>query len=134
MIDLPVATLQPYPTKTPWYDISSFLTVGITPAFSDSVLACPDANFIHYVLMVTIDREHPDLEVSTIFRGLPNALRTSTNTVGTAWFTKPNYEAEPHRTDFGWGYAMMGRFPAAGLSLSDFTGVSFSMTAPRRNP
>ena len=28
MIDLPVATLQPYPSKFPWYDVSQYLTPG----------------------------------------------------------------------------------------------------------
>lgn len=39
-LDLPVATRQPYDSKNPWYDVSQYLSGGLTPYAARRQVVC----------------------------------------------------------------------------------------------
>lgn len=123
----PLATIQPYPSKSPWFDISQYLTAGLSPYYDQSCLACPDGNFIHYSLLIRIDQSDPALEEVFILRNLPNTLRVGVNTPTTVWLGGSPGNI-PHRVEFSYGVAVM----ASGQKLRDFALAAVSLTAPRR--
>lgn len=130
----PVATIQPYPSKSPWFDISQYLTAGLSPRYDQSCLACPDGNFIHFVLMFSIDKNEPGLEDMWVLRNLPNVFRVAVNSVANGWFTSPSGVSTAYQVEFSYGVAGAIRFPGLGVKLADFSGASLSLTAPRRKP
>lgn len=129
----PLATIQPYPSKSPWFDISQYLTAGLSPYYDQSCLACPDGNFIHFALMLRVNKADPGLEDIWVLRNLPNIFRVAVNTVANGWFTHST-GATPYQVEFSYGVAGAVRFPSMGLKLADFSGISLSLTAPRRIP
>lgn len=136
MIDLPVATRQPYPTKNPWYDVSQYLTPGLSPYQEESVLACADANFVHYSFFITIDRTHPELSTHWLvgYGAMHPSLRVFANSATTGWFTTSSGETGRRVEASVNGYIAMPRWPSMGVKLADYTGVNFTLTAPRRIP
>ncbi|PMQ19276.1 hypothetical protein CIK84_11235 [Glutamicibacter arilaitensis] len=133
MIDLPVASIQPYRDKTPWYDLSQLLTAGLTPFYPESCVAAPVGNFIHYALMIRIDQANPNVEDITLLRNLPAELRPAAATATTGWFTGGGADV-PHRVEFSQHWAVMNRWRTMGLKLADFTVASLTLTAPRKAP
>lgn len=134
MINLPVATLQPYPSKFPWYDVSQYLTPGLSPFRDESVLACADGNFVHYSFMLSIDRANPDLDVNWLTRSMHPSLRVVANTATVGWFSVSGQDFS-HRVEVASsGWMAMTRWPSQGLKLADFTLASLTLSAPRRKP
>lgn len=134
MIDLPVASNQPYPSKFPWYDVSQCLTPGLSPFRDESVLACADGNFVHYSFMITVDRVNPDLEVQWLARGLHPSLRVVASTATTGWFSVSGVDYS-HRIEVSpSGWIAMPRWPSMGVKLADFQLITLTLSAPRRKP
>lgn len=134
MIDLPVATLQPYPGQNPWYDVSQYLTPGLTPYREQSVLACADANFVHYSLMIAVDRQNPSLETHWLTRSMHPSLRPVANTATTGWFSVSGTDVS-HRVELAAsGWIAMPRWPTMGIKLADFQLITMTLSAPRGKP
>lgn len=132
MINLPVAVAQPYPNALPWYDVSEYLTEGLTPYRADSVLACADGNFVHYSMMITVDRANQNLESHWLTRSMHPSLRPVANTATTGWFSVSGVDS-PHRVELASsGWIAMPRWPSMGVSLSDYQLITLTLSAPRR--
>lgn len=134
MIDLPMVA-QPYPSKTPWYDVSQYLRKGLSPFKPGSVATSVDGNFVHYSFMVLVNRTDPDLSVQYLMNAVHPSLRVASNQSTTGWFSQPNGVDVTHRVEAApSGWIAMPRFPGLGIKLADYHLVSLAMTAPRGMP
>lgn len=134
MIDLPLID-QPYPSKTPWYDVSQYLRKGLAPFKPGSVAATTDGNSVIYSFMILVDRADPDLSVQYLMNAIHPDLRVSASQSTTGWFSRPDGVDVTHRVEAApSGWIAMPRFPGIGVKLADFHLVSLSMTAPRGKP
>lgn len=136
MIELPVATRQPYPSKFPWYDVSQYLTPGLTPFEPGAVVACAEGNFVHYSFKITVDQNHPDLSTHWLiaYGAMQRSLQVASSSATTGWFTTSTVEVARRVEASPNGYIAMPRWPSMGIKLADYSGVTFTLTAPRKNP
>ncbi|MGP5012719.1 hypothetical protein ACTXJU_03500 [Glutamicibacter ardleyensis] len=130
MIDLPVATRQPYPSKNPWYDVSQYLAGGLTPYADQSVIACADGNFVHYSFHIRIDRQFQDPDYVFLFRSMHPSLKVAANGKASGWFGN-----DVHGVEFGtWGWVAMPLWRSQGITLADYGMVFLNLTAARSKP
>lgn len=134
MIDLPVATRQPYPSKNPWYDVSQYLAGGLTPYADQSVIACADGNFVHYSFHIRIDRQFQDTDYVYLSHSMHKSFRVAANAKATAWFTL-GAKNDPHGVEFGAsGWIALPVWRTQGITMADYGMVFLNMTAARSKP
>ncbi|PCC31457.1 hypothetical protein [Glutamicibacter sp. BW77] len=130
MIDLPVATRQPYPSKNPWYDVSQYLAGGLTPYADQSVISCADGNFVHYSFHIRIDRQFQDPDYVYLFRSMHPSLKVAANGKASGWFG-----SDVHGVEFGThGWIAMPIWRSQGITLADYGMVFLNLTAARSKP
>lgn len=133
-LDLPVATRQPYDSKNPWYDVSQYLSGGLTPYADQSVIACADGNFVHYSFHIAIDRTFVDSDFVYLFRSMHKYLRVAANAKATGWFTL-DAKNDAHGVEFGTaGWIAMPVWRSQGITLADYGMLFMNLTAARSKP
>lgn len=133
MIEPVIPEGQPYPGRDPWRDVSECLTPGLSPFREGSVVARADGNDLKFSWVISVDRQHPDLEDNWLVRGvrLPVGLRPAATAAATGWFSVSGNES-PLRVEFtASGLVAMPRFPSMGLQLADFSLIDLTATVPR---